>query len=119
MEIQRYEQDARMSDIVVYGDMIYLAGQVCTERDGVRAQAEDTLAIIERLLQLAGSDKSKILSVMIYISDMRNLPAFNAVWDAWVVLRASSASTGRNCSERLLPHDRRAEYFLFPATVRK
>ena len=85
MEIQRYEQDARMSDIVVYGDMIYLAGQVCTERDGVRAQTEDTLAIIERLLQLAGSDKSKILSVMIYLSDMRNLPAFNAVWDAWVV----------------------------------
>ena len=30
MEIQRYEQDARMSDIVVYGDMIYLSGQVCT-----------------------------------------------------------------------------------------
>ena len=94
MEIQRFEQDSRMSDIVVYGDLVYLAGQVCTERDGMRAQAEDTLAIIDRLLVLAGTDKSKILSVMIYLSDMRNLPAFNAVWDAWI---APGCAPARAC----------------------
>ena len=94
MEIQRFEQDSRMSDIVVYGDLVYLAGQVCTERDGMRAQAEDTLAIIDRLLVLAGTDKSRILSAMIYLSDMRNLPAFNAVWDAWV---APGCAPARAC----------------------
>ena len=94
MEIQRFEQDSRMSDIVVCGDLVYLAGQVCTERDGMRAQAEDTLAIIDRLLVLAGTDKSRILSAMIYLSDMRNLPAFNAVWDAWV---APGCAPARAC----------------------
>ena len=94
MKIQRFEQDSRMSDIVVYGDLVYLAGQVCTERDGMRAQAEDTLAIIDRLLVLAGTDKSRILSAMIYLSDMRNLPAFNAVWDAWV---APGCAPARAC----------------------
>lgn len=94
MELERYEQDARMSDAVAYGDTVYIGGQVCTERAGIQEQAEDTLAIIDRLLLCAGTDKSKILNVMIYLSDMRNLPAFNAVWDAWI---APGCAPARAC----------------------
>ena len=84
MDIQRFEQDRRMSDVVVHGNTVYLGGQICTQREGIHAQTEDTLAIIERLLSLCGSDKSRILNAMIYLSDMSNLPAFNEVWDAWI-----------------------------------
>ncbi len=84
MDILRFEQDRRMSDVVVHGNTVYIGGQICTQREEIHAQAEDTLAIIERLLLLCGSDKSQILSAMIYLSDMGNLPAFNEVWDAWI-----------------------------------
>lgn len=84
MEIRRFEQDHRMSDVVVHGDTVYIGGQICIRREGIRAQAKDTLAVIERLLSLCGSGKSRILSAMIYLADMSSLPAFNEVWDAWI-----------------------------------
>ncbi len=83
-----------MSDVVVHANTAYVGGQVCTQREGIREQAEDTLAIIDRLLALCGSDKSRILSVMIYLSDMGNLPAFNEVWDGWI---APGCAPARAC----------------------
>ena len=94
MEIQRFEQDSRMSDVVACGDTLYIGGQVCTEREGIHAQAEGTLATIDRLLALCGSDKSRILNVLIYLSDMKNLPGFNEVWDAWI---APGCAPARAC----------------------
>lgn len=85
MEIQRFEQDSRMSDAVAYGNTLYIGGQICVTREGIREQAEDTLAIIDRLLAIGGSDKSRVLNVMIYLADRKDLPAFNEVWDAWIV----------------------------------
>ena len=48
------------------------------------AQAIDALAVIDRNLIEAGTDKSRILTAMVYITDMRNKPELNRAWDEWV-----------------------------------
>lgn len=82
-KIQRIEPGRRMSGAVIHGDTIYLAGQVGQGAD-VTAQSKSALAEVERLLALAGSDKSRILSCTIWLADMADFAAMNAVWDAWV-----------------------------------
>ncbi len=86
MSIERKEVGARMSQAVVHGDTVYLAGQVAVDAPGaaVAAQTRDTLARIDRLLAEAGTDKSKLLSATIWLSDMRHFQQMNEVWDAWV-----------------------------------
>ncbi len=86
MSIERIEVGARMSQAVVHGDTIYLAGQVAMDAPGaaVAEQTRDTLGRIDRLLTEAGTDKSKLLSATIWLSDMRYFQQMNEVWDAWV-----------------------------------
>jgi enamine deaminase RidA (YjgF/YER057c/UK114 family) len=86
MSIERKEIGPRMSQIVVHGDTIYLAGIVSHANRGksVAEQTREILATIERYLTQAGSDKSKLLSATIYITDMAKFAEMNAVWDAWV-----------------------------------
>lgn len=83
MSITRIEVGPRMSQAVVHGDTIYLAGQVAegaTATDQTRA----ILANIDRLLAEAGSDKTKILQAIIWMADMADFAEMNAVWDTWV-----------------------------------
>ena len=84
--ITRIECGARMSKAVVHGDTVYLAGIVANNPKGtdITAQTKDVLAEIDRLLAAAGTDKSKLLRTNIWITDMKNFPAMNAVWDGWV-----------------------------------
>ena len=82
--IERLETDHRMSQAVIHGDLIWLAGQVGEPGDDVIAQTKTALAEIDRLLAAAGSDKSKILNATIWLADITNFGAMNSVWDAWV-----------------------------------
>ena len=86
MKIERKEVGPRMSQIVVHGDTIYLAGVVAHANKGksVTEQTKEILATIDKYLAQAGSDKSKLLSATIYIADMAKFAEMNAVWDAWV-----------------------------------
>ncbi|MBK1666243.1 hypothetical protein CKO38_17240 [Rhodospirillum rubrum] len=84
MSIRRIESNARMSQAVVHGDTVYLAGQVGTPGDSVAEQTATVLANIDRLLAEVGSHKSKILSATIWLADMTDFSAMNAVWDPWV-----------------------------------
>jgi enamine deaminase RidA (YjgF/YER057c/UK114 family) len=86
MTIQRFDTGPRMSQAVVHGDTVYLAGIVASNAPGesVTKQTQDILSIIDRHLAKAGSDKSKLLSATIYITDMKNFAEMNAVWDGWV-----------------------------------
>ena len=72
-----------MSQAVVHGDTVYLAGQVC-EGASVGEQAQGIVDKIDRLLAEAGTDKSKALSAQVWLSDITTFEEFNAVWDAWV-----------------------------------
>jgi enamine deaminase RidA (YjgF/YER057c/UK114 family) len=86
MSIQRFETGPRMSQAVVHGDTVYLAGIVARTAAGesVTKQTQEILSIIDSHLAKAGSDKSKLLTATIYITDMKNFAEMNAVWDGWV-----------------------------------
>jgi enamine deaminase RidA (YjgF/YER057c/UK114 family) len=86
MSIERHEVGARMSKAVVHGNTVYLAGIVADAAKGksVTEQTKDILAQIDGLLAKAGSDKSKLLTANIWITDMANFAEMNAVWDTWV-----------------------------------
>jgi len=86
MTIQRIEPGARMSAAVVHGNTVYLAGQVARNAAGrsVTEQTKDILSIIDGLLAQAGTDKSKLLSANIWLSDIATFNEMNAVWDGWV-----------------------------------
>ena len=86
MTIQRFHVGKRLSEMAVYNGTIYLAGQVADDPvQDITSQTQQVLAAIDKLLAEAGSDKTKILTATIYIADMANFPAMNAIWDAWVV----------------------------------
>ena len=82
MTVQRFETGPRMSQVVVHGNTVYLAGVVAGK--SVTEQTQDILSIIDGHLAKAGTDKSKLLSATIYITDMKTFPEMNAVWDGWV-----------------------------------
>ena len=84
MSIQRIGSGPRMSQAVIHGDTVYLAGQVGAPGESVTAQTKAVLASVEALLAQAGSDKSKILSATIWLADMADFAEMNAVWDVWI-----------------------------------
>jgi enamine deaminase RidA (YjgF/YER057c/UK114 family) len=97
MTVTRYETGPRMSQAVVHGDTIYLAGQVGTPDAPVADQTRQVLAAIDRLLAEAGSDKTRILSATVWLADMADYAAMNAAWDAWVAPgHAPARATGES-----------------------
>ncbi len=79
----RIDVSNRMSQAVVHGDTVYLAGQVA-EGGSVAEQAQGIVDKIDRLLAEAGTDKSKALSAQVWLTDIATFDEFNTVWDAWV-----------------------------------
>jgi enamine deaminase RidA (YjgF/YER057c/UK114 family) len=89
MPIERRHTGKRMSDIAVFtpgGERLaWLAGQVAEDPTAdLTAQARSVLSQIDALLAEIGSDKTRILSATIYLADIKDFPAMNVVWDAWV-----------------------------------
>jgi enamine deaminase RidA (YjgF/YER057c/UK114 family) len=89
MPIERRHIGKRLSDAVVFmpaGErLVYLAGQVAADPQAdITGQAHSVLQQIDALLAEVGSDKTQILSATIYLPDMHDFPAMNAVWDTWV-----------------------------------
>ena len=75
-----------MSQVVIHGDTVYLAGQVANKTAGgtVTEQTREILARIDQLLAEAGTDKSNVLQATIWLTDMATYAEMNQVWDAWV-----------------------------------
>jgi enamine deaminase RidA (YjgF/YER057c/UK114 family) len=86
MSIQRFHVGPRMSETAVHQGVVYLAGQVADDANqDITGQTRQVLAAIDRLLAEAGSSKAHILRAQIYIVDLAEFDAMNAVWEAWVV----------------------------------
>ena len=84
MTIQRIQTGPRMSQAVVHNKTIYLAGQV-SDGATVAIQTKAILGLIDSLLAQAGSDKSRLLSATIWLTDMSSFAEMNGAWQAWVV----------------------------------
>lgn len=86
MALKRIQVGPRMSQAVIHGDTVYLAGQVALDAPGASAtdQTKNILDRIDALLAEAGTDKSKLITATIWLSDMSDFNEMNTVWDAWV-----------------------------------
>ena len=83
--IERYQKGSRMSQVVVHAGTAYIAGQVARNGKGsLEEQTQDVLDQIESLLKEAGSDKSKLLAVNIFLPAIADFDAMNIVYDAWI-----------------------------------
>ena len=84
-QITRIETGKRMSNAVIHDGIVHLAGVVGEPGSDITGQTKECLAEIDRLLALAGSDKTRILRTQIWLAEIgRDFAAMNAVWDAWV-----------------------------------
>jgi len=84
--IQRFDVGPRMSEMAVHNGVAYLAGQVAADgAQDIGGQTRQVLAAIDALLARAGSDKGRILRAQIFLADLADFAAMNAVWEAWVV----------------------------------
>lgn len=107
MPIQRQLTNERMSQIVVHGGTLYLSGQVGDDMQaGIEQQTRETLGNIERLLDLAGTDKTRLLSVPIYLKDIdAHFEGMNSVWDQWLpkgVAPARATVQAKLCEPQIL-----------------
>ena len=85
MSIQRFNIGPRMCQVVVHNDTVYLAGQVAEDTTAdAKGQTSQILNQIDELLALVGTDKSKLLSATVYLSEMAHFGALNAAWEAWI-----------------------------------
>lgn len=84
MTIERIGTTRRYSDVVIHDNTVYLVEVPQTLSADITTQTGEVLASIEKLLIQAGSDKSRLLQVTLYLPDMADYDAMNAVWDDWV-----------------------------------
>jgi len=83
--IQRFDVGTRMSEMAIHNGTVYLAGQVADDvTQDIGGQTLQVLAAVDSLLARAGSDKSRILMVQIFLADLADFDGMNTVWDAWV-----------------------------------
>src|SRR3990172_12006307 len=83
--ITRQLSDSRLSRLVTHNGIAYLAGLTADNRSaGMKVQTEEILKKIDGLLKLAGTDKSRLLSALVYVTDMRLKPQMDEGWTSWI-----------------------------------
>ncbi|MCL4721675.1 MAG: RidA family protein [Gammaproteobacteria bacterium] len=84
-EISRLHTGPRMSEAAIARGLVFLAGQVAEDdQQDITGQTRQVLASIDRLLAEAGTDKSRVLMAQIFLVDLADFAAMNAVWEGWV-----------------------------------
>ena len=109
MSLKRIGAGNRMSEAVIHGGKVYLAGMVAETTVGksVKEQTKDILSQIDDILKQAGSDKTKILKANIWLTDIKTWAEMNEAWDAWVRSRPDpGAGHGRVEARRPRPRCR-------------
>ncbi len=101
MTITRHHVGKRMSKIVKHNGVVYLCGQVGNRGDSIDEQTRECLSRVDALLEEAGSGRDRILQAIVWLADMNDFEAMNAVWDAWV---PEGAAPARACGESRLAH---------------
>jgi len=84
MKPTRIAPGNRMSQAVVHGGIVWLSGQIGVSSDNLEAQTHDCLAKVEALLEVAGSAKCHIIKMEIWLADLADFDAMNAIYEAWL-----------------------------------
>jgi len=85
MSIERHELSEHLSKVVEHNGTVYVAGTTAADRSvGMKEQTEQVLAKIDGYLARCGTNKSKLLTATVYISEMAQKPAMNEAWNAWI-----------------------------------
>jgi enamine deaminase RidA (YjgF/YER057c/UK114 family) len=101
-DIQLIETGPRYSQAVVHNGIVYLCGQVGAPNTSIAEQTRGALANIDRILAEAGSDKSRLLQVTIWLSDIKHLEEMTAVYEDWIPQGAIPARA--SVESRLVPN---------------
>lgn len=84
-EFQRLHVGPRLSELSIHQGVVYLAGQVPDDpSEDIKGQTRQVLGMIDRLLAEAGSARSRLLAVQIFLRDIGDIAAMNEVWDQWI-----------------------------------
>ncbi len=84
--VQRFDVGSRLSEMAVHNGICWLAGQVAADAtQDIAGQTRQVLAAVDALLARAGSNKGKIVMCQVFLADLADFAAMNAVWDAWVM----------------------------------
>jgi enamine deaminase RidA (YjgF/YER057c/UK114 family) len=104
MPITRHEPSKIYSKVVEANGFVFTAGIVADDpSQDVQGQTRQILAEIDRLLKLGGTDKTKVVSATIWVSDIRHRDAMNEAWNAWT---GGQNLPGRACIEAKLADPR-------------
>ena len=104
MTIKRHEPSKIYSKVVEANGFVFTAGVVADDvSKDVRGQTQQILGEIDRLLNLAGTGKAKVVSATIWVTDIRHRDAMNEAWNAWT---GGENLPGRACIEAKLADPR-------------
>ena len=71
--VQRFDVGTRLSEMAIHNGVVYLAGQIPEDPNlGIEGQTQQVLDAIDKLLARAGTDKSKLLMVQIFLVDLQD-----------------------------------------------
>ena len=104
MSIKRHDPSKIYSKVVEANGFVFTAGIVAEDlKQDAKGQTQQILREIDRLLKIGGSDKSKLVSATIWVTDIRNRDAMNEAWNAWT---GGENLPGRACVQAALADPR-------------
>ncbi len=96
--IDRIEVGAHLSHAAIHRDVVHLSG-VVSPGDSVQEQTQNVLSGLDELLRRAGSDKSRLLSATVWLTDLRDLDEVSRIWEEWL---PAGCAPARECLEAKL-----------------
>ena len=83
--LERMSRNKSLHRITIHGDTVYTAGVAAADIDqDMAGQTRQICARIDELLAMAGTDRTKLLTALIFITDMAAKPEMDRVWTEWV-----------------------------------
>jgi len=99
-DIVRKDSNGRFNRVVIHGDTVYVAGVTSRAAGGIAEQTRDALKTIDGYLAQGDTDKTRLLSVQIWLKDIeRDFEGMNAVWAEWAP--ANALPTRATCEAKL------------------
>jgi enamine deaminase RidA (YjgF/YER057c/UK114 family) len=98
--IIRTDANQILAKAVEYHGFVYLQGVVPADpSQNITKQTEDVLAQIDTLLEIHGTDKTRLLQAHIWLKDIADRAAMNEVWSAWL---PEGGAPARACVQAVL-----------------